>query len=93
MKLMAVNSRPKELPNDWYSLGLNADRHGWIGHGGALLTNAFVNWRTKELKLWVVQVVTGPKFWEEAKTAAEKKFFATDIDSAGQNKYTGRTKE
>ena len=93
MKLMTVNSRPKELPNDWYSLGLNADKYGWIGHGGALLTSGYVNWRTRELKLWVVQVVTGPKFWEEAKTEAERKFFGTDIDRAGQSKYTGRTKE
>ncbi len=97
MKFLSQTTRPKELPNDWYSLGLDVpyskDDAGWLGHGGAWLTSAYVNWRTKRLKLWVVQIGDGKEFWSKDRAEAEKKFFEYEIDSTSQKNYTGRTTE
>ena len=73
-----------------YSLGLWTDGSGWFGHGGAFGTNCNVNWKTRQLKLWVVQLRGGPRPWDKAKDAAVEKFFKAKIDNSGADAYTGR---
>ncbi len=87
--LLAKNLRPANL--GCYSLGLAADSgDGWFGHGGAWGTNCSVNWKTKQLKLWVVQYRGGPRPWEGAKEKAAQKFFASAAATATTDAYTGR---
>ena len=92
-KLLAVSTRKKGLGG--YSLGLVApelDKDGedaWFGHGGAWLTNCMVNWRRKQLKLWVVQTC-GNSPWNGHRDAAADKFFNEKIDNSGVGAYTGR---
>ena len=87
--LLATSTRPKELGS--YSLGLwvsdNGD--GWFGHGGAWGTDCSVNWKTKQLRLWVVQLVGDPRPWDEARNKARDRFFAEKLDNSS-SAYTGR---
>ena len=93
--LLAVSTRPDEM-SEGYSLGLKAPKasedgdDAWFGHGGAWGTNCMVNWRRKELKLWVVQQGGNPRPWEAARDEAADKFFAHEIDNSGADAYTGR---
>ena len=91
MQCMASNTRPKDMRHDWYSLGLNVSPDGWIGHGGALLNSAYVNWKTKEMKIWIIQIDEDREPWVIQRETAVKKFFRHDFDSDFQNAYTGRT--
>ena len=76
-----------------YSLGLTLWDDGWIGHGGAYGTNAGVNWKTKELKLWVVQQIgPAPRPWGKLREEAENRFFSRKQDNTNLESYTGRTK-
>ena len=92
--LLAVSTRPKGLGG--YSLGLaapEADKDGeneWFGHGGAWGTNCSVNWRRRQLKLWVVQLNGGPRPWDKARDVAAENFFKAKADNSGVNAYTGR---
>ncbi|MCQ2164200.1 MAG: beta-lactamase family protein [Bacteroidales bacterium] len=92
--ILAVSTRPEGLGG--YSLGLTApvkDGEGeWFGHGGAWGTNCLVNWHTKELKLWVVQISWGPQPWNKEVAKAAEKFFQSVVDMSEVNAYTGRTK-
>lgn len=86
--LLATSTRLNS--KDGYSLGLKAQGDGWFGHGGALGTNAMVNWQKKELMMWVVQSQGGPRPWEKSRDKVRANFFkdnATNDDS-----YVGRTK-
>ena len=92
--LLAKSTRPADLKDPRYSLGLVApveDGEGeWFGHGGAWGTNCMVNWHRKQLKLWVVQLNGGPRPWDKARDEAANRFFSTAIDSSGVEAYTGR---
>ena len=92
--ILAVSTRPEGLGG--YSLGLSApvkDGEGeWFGHGGAWGTNCVVNWHTKELKLWVVQISGGPQPWNEDVAKAAERFFQSVVDMSEVNAYTGRIK-
>ena len=90
--IRAVSTRPKGKGG--YSLGLTAPEADaedqWFGHGGAWGTNCMVNWHKKQLKLWVVQLVGGPRPWDKAKETAADAFFKANIDNSDANAYTGR---
>lgn len=86
-ELLAVSTRPPKLGN--YSLGLNADGKGSMGHGGAWGTRCTVNWKNKQLQLLVVQV-TGQRMWNSDLNKAAKKFFSKKFDTSGTDAYTGR---
>ncbi|MBQ5531350.1 MAG: beta-lactamase family protein [Kiritimatiellae bacterium] len=90
--LLAVTTRPDNMGG--YSLGLTAPKkdgeNEWFGHGGAWGTNCVVNWHKKQLKLWVVQLVGGPRPWDRAVNAAADAFFKAMIDNKGVEAYTGR---
>ena len=92
--LLAKSTRPADLKDPRYSLGLVApveDGEGeWFGHGGAWGTNCMINWHRKQLKLWVVQLNGGPRPWDKARDEAANRFFSTAIDSSGVEAYTGR---
>ena len=94
--LLAKSSRPKGLGG--YSLGLNAPEEGkdnedaTFGHGGAWGTWCTVNWHRRELRLWAVQLVEGPRPWDAARGEAEKLFFKHVNDNSGVEAYTGRVK-
>ena len=88
--LLATSTRPKKLGN--YSLGLNADGKGSMGHGGAWKTGCTVNWKKKQLKLHVVQVVGHTRDWAMDLNKAAKKFFDGSFDTRGTDAYTGRLK-
>ena len=91
--LLATPTRPAELKDRNYSLGLWADPvYGWFGHGGAWGTNCSVNWKTKQMKFWVVQLTGGPRPWDKARDAAVDAFFKTKVDNSSADAYTGRTK-
>ena len=82
-----------QVPLGNYSLGLTLWDNGWFGHGGAYGTNAGVNWKTKELKLWVVQQIgPGPRPWNKSREEAENRFFSRKQDNTNLESYTGRTK-
>ncbi|MBQ2721891.1 MAG: beta-lactamase family protein, partial [Opitutales bacterium] len=53
--LLASSTRPEKMEK--YSLGLSVQGNGWFGHGGAWNTNCKVNWQTKQLQLWAVQLL------------------------------------
>ena len=96
--LLATSTRPRtadgKSPLGEYSLGLFCDeKTGWFGHGGAWGSNCMVNWRTKQLKLSVVQHVGwGWKICGERLEAAQDRFFHADFRSMGADAYTGRLK-
>ena len=78
--LLAVSSRPRNLDGDvGYSLGfaapVNDGDDAWFGHGGAWGTNCMVNWHKRQLKLWVVQLVGGPRPWDKDRQGALERFF------------------
>ena len=89
--LLAVSTRPAGMGG--YSLGLTApvvdSENGWFGHGGAFGTNCSVNWHTKELKMFVVQITTGEKRWEIPLLRAQDSFFKYVTDNS-VSEYTGR---
>ena len=89
--LLAVSTRPADMGG--YSLGLTApvvdSENGWFGHGGAFGTNCSVNWHTKELKMFVVQITTGEKRWEIPLLRAQDSFFKYVTDNS-VSEYTGR---
>ena len=91
--ILATSTRPAGMAG--YSLGLwtgNPDEdNSWFGHGGAWGTNCSVNWHTKSLKLWVVQLIGGPRPWDEKIAEAADAFFNTVIDNTDSDAYTGRT--
>ena len=91
-KYLASNTRPAGVEGS-YSLGLgvNYDK-GTMGHGGAWKTNCQVNWRKKELRMWVVQQNGKPGAWGKAWSKAGNKFFAANNDSSETDAYTGRLK-
>ena len=90
--ILAVSTRPQNLGG--YSLGLAAPvkdgENEWFGHGGAWGTNCSVNWRRRQLKLWVVQLNGGPRPWDKARDVAAENFFKAKADNSGVNAYTGR---
>ena len=88
--LLASSTRPKGLGG--YSLGLNIAKDGWFGHGGAWGTNCMVNWKTKQLRMKVVQFNGGPRPWDRAWNKAADKFFKQKFDTAAADAYTGRLK-
>ena len=90
--LLARSTRPAHLGG--YSLGLSTDvedtEHSWFGHGGAWATNCYVNWHTKELRLWAIQCAGGAQPWLADVDKAAEKFFSQSFDRAS-DEYTGRT--
>ena len=92
--ILAVSTRPEGMGG--YSLGLTApekDSEGaWFGHGGAWGTNCSVNWHTKSLRLWVVQLVGSPRPWDAAVNKAAEEFFKVAVDDSDVKAYTGRMK-
>ena len=89
--LLATPTRPESLKDRNYSLGLWADgTSGWFGHGGAWGTNCSVNWEKRQLKLWIVQLVGGPRPWDAARDKAVDAFFNSKIDNSNADAYTGR---
>ena len=52
----------------------------------------FVNWKKKELQLWVVQLNGSPRPWDNAWRKAMDSFFAAKIEDSGTDAYTGRLK-
>ena len=94
--ILAVSTRPANLKDPNYSLGLCAPikdgEDKWFGHGGAWGTNCQVNWHKKELTFWAVQFCGGPCPWDKDRSGAAKKFFKHVVDSAGADAYTGRMK-
>ena len=94
--ILAVSTRPANLSDPNYSLGLRAPiKDGddeWFGHGGAWGTNCMVNWHKKELKLWACQFCGGPRPWDKARNEAADRFFKAKLDNSGAEAYTGRMK-
>lgn len=90
--LLARSTRPAHLGG--YSLGLSTDvedtEKSWFGHGGAWATNCYVNWHTKELRLWAIQCAGGAQPWLADVDKAAEKFFSQSFDRAS-DEYTGRT--
>ena len=90
-KLLATSARPAKLGG--YSLGFSCNfKNGTLGHGGAWGTNCTVNWRKKELRLKVVQLLGQPRPWDRKISEAANKFFKMKIDDSGVDAYTGRMK-
>ena len=94
--ILATSTRPADLKDPNYSLGLRApiadNENEWFGHGGAWGTNCMVNWHKKQLKLWAVQLCGGPRPWDAAREKAANEFFKTTLDTSGEKAYTGRQK-
>mgnify|MGYP003320268828 CR=1 FL=1 len=97
--ILATSTRPANLADPNYSLGLRAPikdgENEWFGHGGAWRTNCFVNWHKKELKLFACQFCFGKKNrcqWKKDLHEAADKFFGMKIDNSGADAYTGRMK-
>lgn len=88
--LLASSTRPEKMEK--YSLGLSVQGNGWFGHGGAWNTNCKVNWQTKQLQLWAVQLLN-PKdgTWHKDYKKAVDQFFNGNAEK-GEDKYVGRTK-
>ena len=92
LKYLAANTRPANVKGS-YSMGLWVDfDRGTMGHGGAWKTNCHVNWRKKDLVLWVVQQNGKPGAWTKAWKQAQDKFFAEIGDNTESDAYTGRLK-
>ena len=94
--ILATSTRPADLKDPNYSLGLRApiadNENEWFGHGGAWGTNCMVNWHKRQLKLWAVQLTGGPRPWDAARAKAADQFFKTTLDTSGEKAYTGRQK-
>ena len=91
-KYLAANTRPASVKGS-YSMGLWVDfAEGSMGHGGAWKTKAEINWRKKELRLWVVQQNGKAGGWLKAWNKAAEKFFGAKADSSKGDAYTGRLK-
>ena len=94
--ILATSTRPADLKDPNYSLGLRApiadNENEWFGHGGAWGTNCMVNWHKKQLKLWAVQLTGGPRPWDAAREKAANEFFKTTLNTSGEKAYTGRMK-
>jgi CubicO group peptidase (beta-lactamase class C family) len=88
--ILAKSTRPAGMGG--YSLGLGTSEDGWFGHGGAWGTNCQVNWKTKQLKLHVVQLCGMPRPWSAASAEAEKAFFKAVVNNRAAGEYTGRMK-
>ena len=89
--LLATSTRPAKLGG--YSMGLTANfKAGTMGHGGAWGTKCTVNWRKKELSLWVVQQNGNPRPWLTDVNQAAGQFFKAKFDDSETQAYTGRTK-
>ena len=87
--LLATSTRPEGLGE--YSLGLWTDaKAGTLGHGGAWKTNCQVNWKKKQLRLWVVQQNGKAKPWVKKWQEAAEKFFNAKDDGSASDAYTGR---
>lgn len=88
--LLATSTRPEKMEK--YSLGLSVQGNGWFGHGGAWNTNCKVNWQTKQLQLWAVQLLN-PKdgTWHKDYKKAVDQFFNGNAEK-GEDKYVGRMK-
>lgn len=87
--LLAASTRPLKM--DGYSLGLKVNfKAGTMGHGGVLGTNSTVNWRKKELSLWVVQLLGYPRPWMADMKKAAEKFFNTEFDDSPGNQELHR---
>ena len=88
--LLATSTRPEKMEK--YSLGLAVQGNGWFGHGGAWNTNCKVNWQTKQLQLWAVQLLK-PKAgtWHKDYKKAVDQFFNGNAEK-GEDKYVGRMK-
>ena len=88
--LLATSTRPEKMEK--YSLGLAVQRGNWFGHGGAWNTNCKVNWKNKQLQLWVVQLLQ-PKngTWHKDYKKAVDDFFNGKSEK-GEDKYVGRIK-
>ena len=92
LKYLAANTRPAGVKGS-YSMGLWANyKNGAMGHGGAWKTRAEVNWRKKELSLWIVQQTGKTGEWPNAWQKARARFFDAKSDSADGDAYTGRLK-
>ncbi len=89
--LLAVTTRPAGIKGG-YSLGLSVGQDNWFGHGGAWGTSCWVNWKTRQLRMLVVQVNGGVRRWQTPWHKASEKFFAASIDSSDADAYTGRTR-
>ena len=90
-KYLAASTRPGKMGG--YSMGLSANfKAGTMGHGGAWGTRCTVNWKKKQLQLWVVQLNGSPRPWDAAWRKAAEKFFAAKFDDGGTGAYTGRLK-
>lgn len=88
--LLATSTRPKGLGG--YSLGLWASGNGSFGHGGAWGTNCQVDWKKKQMKLWVVQALGGGNaLVNKARDKAQEEFFQS-ADKGSSDEYTGRLK-
>ena len=88
--LLATSTRPANLK--YYSLGLNVNNNGNMGHGGAWRTSCTVNWKTRQLQLRVVQLNGNCKVINRACERAAQKFFRSKFDTSGTDAYTGRLK-
>ena len=90
--LLARSTRAAHLGG--YSLGLSTaveDNEGsWFGHGGAWATNCYVNYHTKQLRLWAIQCAGGSQPWLADVDKAAEQFFAQDFNTVN-DAYTGRT--
>ena len=89
-KYLATSTRAAGLGN--YSLGLGADfQKGTMGHGGAYGTSATVNWKKKEVRIRIVQLIGQPRPWNKEMNKEGAKFFSAKINDADTDAYTGRT--
>ena len=85
--VLGKSSRPLGMPN--YSLGFWCSDDGWIGHGGAWGNEMQVNFNTKRLDVWIVQLGCGPRPWEKARGEARSQFFR-EASAPSSSEYTGR---
>ncbi len=86
--LLATSTRDSKFGG--YSLGLGTSKDGWFGHGGAWATNCQVNWKNKQLKLWVMQALNHKDVsCFAARNKASGKFFKAK-KSGDNDEYTGR---
>ena len=84
--ILGKSSRPQGFPG--YSLGFWSSDDGWIGHGGAWGNEMQLNFNTKRLEVWIVQLGCGPRPWAKARADACNNFFREA--SARTSEYTGR---
>lgn len=87
--LLATSTRDSAKFKEGYSLGLNIRDEGWFGHGGAWNSDAAVNPDTRQLRIWVMQVVGRPRPWDKPRDKIQDEFFGKAADKDG-DAYTGR---